>query len=297
MQIKILLFTIASLLGVSVQAQWKKFYALENSVDFKRVDVSLKATSGSCIIKPVQNVQMVSVYGSAKETPNANPTFATMLTGSSQSLNIELTNNKASNFSSQFTQQFFAGSASVDDIWKIYLSDAKPMALSLNYAIGDAKVDLSGLSIEKLKINSGSADVKVTYLSDMPNKINMDTFLINVELGSIQVEKLNYTKAKLVDAQVGFGKMLLDFSDKNDVSSRVNASVGAGTLLVYLDDKDETPVVIYINESPLCHVRLSNNFREIKKNVFVNKSYKPDAENLLTFDLDVAMGNIIFKSK
>ena len=74
----------------------------------------------------------------------------------------------------------------------------------------------------------------------------------------------------------------------------VDASVGAGNLEILLP-KDGTPVIIHLKDSPLCAVKIAKGFEEVEKNVFVNMSYDANAENLLSFDVDVALGMVRFK--
>ena len=57
-----------------------------------------------------------------------------------------------------------------DETWKFFLSDEKPMCLDLNYHVGEAYIDLSGLAIERMKLKSGSANVHLLYGDDEPNK-------------------------------------------------------------------------------------------------------------------------------
>jgi len=62
-----------------------------------------------------------------------------------------------------------------DKFWKVYLTNDKPYSLDLTYGLGNANIDLSGLAIEKLKINTGSSDVLVSYNSGIENTVEMDT--------------------------------------------------------------------------------------------------------------------------
>jgi hypothetical protein len=57
------------------------------------------------------------------------------------------------------------------------------------------------------------------------------------------------------------------------------------------------PVIVHINQSPLCRVSMLNDFEEIKPNVFVNRSYEENDPSLITFDIDVAMGNVTFRTE
>ena len=100
--------------------------------------------------------------------------------------------------------------------------------------------------------------------------------------------------AKSIIADVGFGDLTLRFEDKPAEKSNVTAYVAAGTLEVSLPDAN-TPVKVVINNSPLCRVKLPDDFTNTEGNVYVNSTYQEHADNLLTFNLDVALGKIVFK--
>jgi hypothetical protein len=97
-------------------------------------------------------------------------------------------------------------------------------------------------------------------------------------------------------AEVGFGNILLDFSDKPLVTFDVKGSVGAGNMIIILPD-DDYPVLVKINESWLCSVNLNKGLKKIAPNTFANASYTSNSKNPITFDLDVSMGKITFREK
>ncbi|HCR54176.1 MAG TPA: hypothetical protein DIW27_07165, partial [Cytophagales bacterium] len=159
-----------------------------------------------------------------------------------------------------------------------------------------ANIDLSGLSIQQLKIKTGSADVNVFYGSGIENKIEMDTFFVKVDMGSLNVRQLNLARSHVVMADVGFGNILLDFSDRPTNSNHVKGSVGAGNLVILLPGP-EIPVMVKINNSWLCSLDMCKSLKKIGENTFVNSAYSKGKTNALTFDLDVSLGKIVFKDK
>ena len=178
----------------------------------------------------------------------------------------------------------------------MYLNDTKPFLLEMNYVIGNANIDLSGLSVKNLKINTGSADVNVGYSTGLENMVDMDTFYVKVDLGSVHARNLGLAKTKVVIAEVGFGNVMLDLSTAPFVPNAIKGSVGAGNLVIILPS-EETPVLVKIKDSWLCSVHLPTSLKKVGNNMFANASYTKAAKNTLTFDLDVSMGNIIFKEK
>jgi len=115
-------------------------------------------------------------------------------------------------------------------------------------------------------------------------------------MGSLTARQLNLTRSKLVLADVGFGNMLLDFSDKPNMGHRVKGTVGAGNLVIHLPG-NEVPVIVRITDSWLCSVSLSRSLKKIGDNTFANAAYSKNPKDALSFDLDVSMGKIVFKDK
>jgi hypothetical protein len=179
----------------------------------------------------------------------------------------------------------------------MYLTDAKPYLLELYYGVGNANIDLSGLAIQNLKINTGSADVNIGYYSGIENSVQMDTFYVKVDLGSVTAKNLSLAKAKYLVADVGFGNVMLDLSTTPIMGNHIKGSVGAGNLVILLPADENTPVLVRIKDSWLCSVRMPSNLKKTADNTFTNAAYTKSAKNALTFDLDVSMGNIIFKEK
>jgi len=281
------LITFSGLIG-----QVKKYYALENNLDFDKINIVLRATSNSCCIKPTINPNLVNIFGYDN---NAKPNIysETEIIDRIQNLIIDLDNNDKAEESS-IAKSFFNSSSEAENHWDLYLSNEKTMRLSLDYAVGDAQVDLSDLPIEKLDISSGSAEVNVEYMENKPNLIEMDSFLVKVELGSLTINKMNYSRARTVIADVGFGALLVDYSRPLKEPSDVYASVGAGNLIIGLPDDEKFPVIINIQNSPLCNVNLPKGYKKIKKHVYVSRGYYENAPNILSFNLDVVVGQIKF---
>lgn len=276
----------------SIVGQVKKYFTLENNQNFDKVNIVLTATSNSCCIKPTVNPNLVNIFGYNND---ANPKIHSEIemVERVQNLIINLDNN-GSNETSSMAKSFFSSSTETENRWDLYLSGEKNMNLSLNYAVGDANVDLSDLPIENLNISSGSAEVVVEYMENRPNLVQMDSFKVKVDLGSLSVHKINYARARTVIADVGFGALLVDYSRTLEEPSNVFASVGAGNLIIGLPEDDTIPVIINIQNSPLCNVKLPKGYKKHSKHVYISRGYEENAPNILSFNLDVVVGQIKF---
>ncbi len=288
---------IGSGLALGVSGQIKKQFSVENLEDCSSIELVLKAKTGNCFVRPSQNSDILNVY-SNQDVEEYNHSFSNELKNQTCQVKLALEQEGQKGVGTKISYQVFGADTQPNDkFWKIYLTENKPYSLNLDYGLGNANIDLSGLSIKRLKINTGSADVNVSYQSGMENKIDMDTFFVKVDLGSLNISQLSLARSHVMIAEVGFGNVLLDFSDKPLTSNKVKGSVGAGNMVILLPSED-VPVLVKITESWLCSIQLCKGLKRIGENTFANESYtRKTSKDGLTFDLDVSLGKIIFKEK
>ena len=67
-----------------------------------------------------------------------------------------------------------------------------------------------------------------------------------------------------------------------------------GNLIIGLPDDEKFPVIINIHDSPLCNVNLPKGYKKQKKHVYISQGYDENAPNILSFNLDVVVGQIKF---
>ncbi len=289
----IILVLSTSALAIGVSAQVKKQFSVEKTQECNKVVLKLRAKTGNCFIRPSQNEDVLNVY-SNQDVEEYDHSFSNEVIGKTCSLKLSLEQENMPGVGHRISYRVFgADERPSDKFWKVYLAESTPYILDLDYGLGNADIDLSGLTIEKLKINTASADVNISYNSQVENKITMDTFCVKVDMGSLNARHLNLARSKVVLAEVGFGNMYLDFSNKPTITNHIIGSVGAGNLIIQLPS-EEVPVLVTINESWLCSISLSRNLKKIGPNKFANTAYTKDSPNALVFDLDVSMGKIVF---
>ena len=285
------LFLLAILIGRSINAQQLTSFTVSDNTTFDRVQFSLNASQGTCFIKPGHPSSLMDIKSSSENLHL--PKINEQLIGRTKQVNLVLESTNTSSFGSSLTKMF--GSSEEDDYtWKVYLSDLKPLNIDLNYAIGDSYIDLSNLPIERLRMRSGSANIKVNYSVGMANKLQMDTFLIKVDMGTFEAKNLHLSNSSHIITDVGFGKVHMDFEGADQFKADVKALVGAGKLEVLLPGRN-VPVKININDSPLCQIKIPKEFKMASSNVFVSPGYDENIKNRINFNVDVAVGNIVFK--
>lgn len=284
------------MVSLAVFGQVKKQFSVEEKEKCDRVELVIRAKTGNCFIRPSENAEILNVYSNQDLEQYAH-SLTNEVKNKICKLNLALKQEPKRGMGEKISYSVMGNEMTPHDkFWKIYLTEKKPYALDLSYGLGNANVDLSGLAIQKFKIKTASADVNVSYTQGMENKVDMDTFYVKVDMGSVSVKNLHLAKSKTVLADVGFGNILLDLSEKPLVRYKVKGSVGAGNLTVFMPAA-EVPILVKVNESWLCSVNLSKNLKKIGENTFANAAYSKNPKDAIIFDLDVSMGNITFKEK
>lgn len=284
----------AATAGVLV-AQVKKQFSVEKADDCQEVRVYLKTKTGNCFIRPSHNTEVLTIYSNQDFEEYAH-SFKNEVVNNACHINLDLIQQNKQGIGRNISDRVFGAEERLSEkFWKVYLSEAVPYILQLEYGLGNANIDLSGLAIKRFKINTGSADVQIDYSSGK-NKIEMDTFWVKVDFGRVSVKQIAMSRSKTVIADVGFGNMMLDFSGVHSKGKQIKGSVGAGNLMIILPD-DSVPVEVKINSSWLCNVQPIKGMKKINETTYVNQAFKDDTKNALSFDLDVSMGNIIFREK
>lgn len=275
-------------------SQLQKHFAVEKTNNCEKLTFSFSTLSGTCYLSSRQQNQLINVYGT-KDIEYYNHQLARKSDQNPCVIDLNVRKKEVESVGQSISLNVFQSNTKKDDnFWKIYASKDIPLELDLNYGLGKAYIDLSDLSVSKLKVNTGSADVNVGYLSEVPNRIDMDSILMQVDLGTLTCRNLSFARARNISANVGFGSLTLDLRDQSLIDSNVKASVGAGDLIVYVP-ASKTPMKVKVKASYLCKVALPPSFKEIKDNVWVNEAYTPYANNLVNFDVNVSLGTIIFR--
>ncbi len=289
-----ILFLIIIFSPICLKGQLKKYYSIEDNDAYDTVTFSLSAASGTSYIRTSNHGDPLEIYGNP-QSQSIHPSFFSKINNGNYHLSLDLENYNSSSLTQTISYNIMnSGERKQKNYWKFYLTKDKIYDLDLKYGFGSSNIDLSGVPISNFKVNTGSADVFISYQDHLKNLCSMDTFMVEVDLGTLVTEKISLSRARHVVAKIGFGSATLDFSTDVTEKCDIKATVGAGGLVIILP-KNPTPIEINIHNSPLCNVEISKEFEEVEKNTYVNREYSAHADNLMTFDVDVALGNIVFR--
>lgn len=290
------LFSITTPALVLSQELHKHFEA-DHVKHAEKVKLEVTTKAGNSYINAISSDNPVVIYG-GNDNDFASSSFKMENENKQHIIIAKLAckHHAGDNFTEAIASNLFRSEDTNKDLWQINLSDDVPFDLDLEYLVGSSQIDLSNLSVQRLKIKSGSADVFIKYSNKQQNTVAMDTFFIKVNMGTIDVQDLDLSLAKEIIAEVGFGSISLDCGNKWTMNSRVNASVGAGSMKIKLPPAEQA-VFIRLNDSPLCSIKMDKDFQKVGHNAYGNSAYRENPSSSIEFSVEVGMGSITFISQ
>ena len=109
---------------------------------------------------------------------------------------------------------------------RLALTQAAPLDLTLDVGAVEAEVDLTGLKLSGLRLNTGASEMHVRI--DSANSELMDMLEVDVGAASVNVKGVANLNAGRIRAAVGVGELTLDFAGDwtRDISGTVDLSLG-----------------------------------------------------------------------
>lgn len=273
------------------KAQLIREFKVTQTKGFELVSVEFTSYKSSTNLKRIRSKEPVYIHGHLEKT-NILPVFTNSISSNVLTAALVHKNVESENLGKSITSKIFSSSSTdFDHTWDLGLTTNFLYHLDFNLGMGLANFDLANLTINQLKIKSASADVYVHYSSDDPNKVQMDTLSVTLNMGTVTLDKVNYTNADKIFLEVNYGKINLDFSDGMPNGSQVSASVGAGSVNLTLPS-DSYPIKIKMKTTPLCRATLPKYFKALDENTYVTRGYKESDPRRIELTIDVGVGSI-----
>lgn len=273
-------------------AQIVKEYQVTQRKGFDLVRLDFTSYKSVTELKRVMSSDPVSIHGHLSQT-NILPDFSQNLQNHTMEVSLVHKNIESDNLGKSITSKLFSGkSDDFDHSWDLGLTSNFLYDLNFLLGMGRSDFDLAMLPISKLKVQSASSDVRIHYGDREPNRVQMDTLLVLLNMGSVDIPQANFTNAKKIIVEVNYGSIDLDFGDGMNSSAQVIAAVGAGTLNLHLPP-DTYPVKIKIKATAMCRRTLPKFLKAQDDDTYITKGYSPNDPRLLELTLDVGVGSIV----
>lgn len=111
---------------------------------------------------------------------------------------------------------------------RVALTREVAMDLSLAFGAGRAEVDLGGLRLTRLEIETGASETELTV--SRPNRETLRDGRIAVGAAQFTARQLGNLNAERLEVQAGVGEVVLDLTGEWPNDSRISVEMGLGAL-------------------------------------------------------------------
>ena len=286
----LLFLGIFGCVGVSKAQLVKEFKASEKT-GFEMVHLVFSSYKSTTLVKRIRSMEPIYIHGHLQKT-NILPVFSHEIRNNVLESSLTHKNVEADNLGKSITSKIFSGSDSdFDHTWDLGLASNYLYNLDFNLGMGKTEIDLAQLPVSKLKVHSASADVLIHYGSKDPNQVTMDTLLVTLNMGTVELSDVNFSNASKMIFEVNYGSLDLSFSDALPNKCQVIAAVGAGSLRLNLPD-DSYPIKIRMKTTAMCRTTLPKYLKSIDNHTYITKGFSESDPRLLELILDVGVGSL-----
>ena len=256
----------------------------------EKVNLNFSTYKSETQVKRNAGMDPLIIHGHLLQA-NILPDFRSTTSKNGVTASLVHKNIESDNLGKSITSKLFSTTNGFDHTWDVGLGSPYAYNLEFNLGMGTADFDLAQLAIASLKIKSASADVSIHNSSTSPNLIGMDTLLVTLNMGIVDLSQAQQTQAKKIIIEVNYGEINLNYGLGQTSKGQVIAAVGGGTIYLKLPPVSN-PVKIRMKTTPLCRTSIPEYLRAIGEDVYVTKGYAASDPRLLEFVLDVGVGSI-----
>lgn len=294
-------FTCSFLLFALILSAQTRMVKVADIEKEKRLETNFDVKYGVIYINPTGSDRLFGFY--AKYNKDAfTPVLEIERDGNSASLAISAKGNKKSNSNSDDNIQDF----DLDETakaWKgikeqgnsdlaIYLDLGKKVEhdLNINIGAGTGNIDLSGLKINNLEINSGAG--KFYFQCNEPNPNLLREGKISTGVGDVRLDGLLNLNFKRLKIDGGVGKFSLNFNGKSEGNHSVDISTGVGSVVIRVPYN----VGVRLNDDSgfFSNLRVPRDFRK-RGDIYQSPNFQ-EAASTIEFNISSGMGSISFET-
>jgi hypothetical protein len=169
--------------------------------------------------------------------------------------------------------------------YEIKLSPSVKLNLNFEIGLGEHDLDLDGLQVERIRMESGLAETRVRLKE--PNPIRAKSVTIETGLGEFHGEGIGYLRFDRLELENGLGEATVDFTGYEG-NGEAKLSVGLGDVEVILPKG--LGVRVFYDDGLFSSVDMEG-LKSVGRDLWESDNYDT-AEHKLTLDLEVGMGSM-----
>jgi len=172
--------------------------------------------------------------------------------------------------------------------WLLFFSDEVDLDLAFELGMAEANLDLTGLRVEQLSVESGMAKTMLVF--EELNPVMMERFEIDAGMSKLVGRKLGNAQFEQFTFDGGAGAFELDFTGGPlPPGAEANIDVGVSSLQVTLPQ--EAPVILYAPDSWLAQVEVPNGYTKRGKGVW-HSAHVEREEDAFSVRIEAGLGRV-----
>jgi hypothetical protein len=170
-----------------------------------------------------------------------------------------------------------------------YLPDpSMSTSLYVDLGVGASRLDLSGLSLTGVDINSAFSDVTVTY--SQPNLVTMEKMDVHAAKANLVLKNLEYARAEMITIQNDMGETKVIIGNGYFPGSTFFIQSGVGSCSLIIHKKQ--PVQIILRKGFFSSLELPESYQLVSKGVYANEAFVTNPEKGIKIICNIDFGNI-----
>ncbi len=169
----------------------------------------------------------------------------------------------------------------------VMLSEDLPIDFDLELGAGRGELDVTGLRIRQLRIETGASSVEL--MCEKPNPIVAEKIEIESGVSKFTGTNLSNLNFRVLNFSGGIGSYKLDFGGALRQSAKASIEVGLGSIVVNIPSNIAARVVH--DESWLSSSNLDDEFIRKRGDVYETREYQ-DADHRLDLSIESGLGSV-----
>ena len=167
-------------------------------------------------------------------------------------------------------------SLSTDYVWKI----------DFEAGFADCKLDLSGLPLEKIRLDLGASECRLSF--EEPNPVQLGRFTVDAGAGEVHLLGLGYANFDNFSFDGGAGEFVLNFEGFTDKYHEAEIDVGIGEITVELPG--DFPVRLRTDNGWLSSIEIQGDDMEMDRDGLFSADDFDEGDFGLDVDFDIGIG-------
>lgn len=157
--------------------------------------------------------------------------------------------------------------------------------LALKLGQGKSEIDLTGLMISNLTIQSALSDIRLLFTT--PNLTTMKELEIHTAASNISISHAECARAEMISIKNDIGNTDVFLGRYIFPKSQIHIMSGTGKCTLRIHPSH--PVKLIVKRSMLSSFKLIGEFLEVEKDVFTNEAYKkyPEKASIIICETDL----------